>query len=242
MRTKLVAILSLLPILLIGVSAFAQSGRDAASRIVQASTVHRFADSSLVVGSDAYLSRYDNGVAMVIMTNDLTPDEVYTAEWVIFNAPENCSNGVCDIDDIFVVTEAGIPRDANGNILWQEWEARRFRTDGGILRNLGGDPELNVDGIAAAKISVQHAAGSYTPDGQLTVSASLGEGETSGIIIGPGLLDAQTAEIHLFVRAHGPSVEDAAVEQLSTFGGACEPKDAYPCDDVQYTVFAPVGG
>ncbi len=108
--------------------------------------------------------------------------------------------------------------------------------DGQIVRTEDGNRALNMDGIEAANISVQHASGSYTTDGTLYVSASLGEGEVPGIVFGPGLLDAETAEIHLVVRTHGPRVEAVFADQVSTFGGGCEPMDAAPCDDVQFTI------
>jgi len=240
MRTKLVVILCLLVVLVAAVSAFAQDRETVTNPTVQTSTVHRFADASQVDGAYARLSRYENGVTMAITTNDLTPGEAYTVWWVVFNAPENCSNGVCNEDDIFAVSEGGIPRDADGNILWDVWEARRWSTEAGIPRDEAGNRVMNMDGIAAANISVQHASGTYTADGRLTVSASLAEGDVPGIVFGPGLLDAQTAEIHLVVRTHGPAVDDVFADQVSTFGGGCDPMDAYPCDDIQFAMFAPV--
>ena len=186
-----------------------------AEPVVQSSTVHRFSDMSEVDGGFAHLTRFENGVTMAVSTNDLVQGEVYTVWWVIFNEPENCSDGVCDVDDVLIVQDGIVPRDEDGNRL------------------------MNMEGIAGANVSIQHAAGGYAQDSTLHTSASLGIEDVPGIILGPGLLDAQNAEIHLVIRTHGPAVEDAFANQISTFGGGCEPMDALPCDDVQFAVFTP---
>jgi hypothetical protein len=188
-----------------------------AEPVVQNSMVHRFADMSEVAGGFAHLTRFENGVTMAVSTNDLVEGDVYTVWWVIFNAPENCSDGVCNVDDVLIVQDGIVPRDEDGNRL------------------------MNMEGIAAANVSIQHAAGGYAEDGTLHTSASLGIGDVPGIIIGPGLLDAQNAEIHLVIRTHGPATGDSGIfaDQISTFGGGCEPMDALPCDDVQFAVFTP---
>jgi len=207
---KLIVVFVLLSALVLAAPSAAQEDMQAST-----STVQRFADMSEVEDSFARLTRYENGVTMAISTNDLNPGDVYTVWWVVFNAPENCSDGVCNADDILVVEDGIVPRDADGNRL------------------------MNMDGIANANISIQHAAGGYSVDGTLNTSASLGEGEVPGIVVGPGLLDAETAEIHLVVRTHGPMVEGAFADQISTFGGGCEPFDALPCEDVQFAIFQP---
>ena len=207
---KLVGVFVLLSALVMAFPSAAQEDMPTST-----STVHRFADLSEVEDSFARLARYENGVTMAISTSDLNPGDVYTVWWVVFNAPENCSDGVCNADDILVVEDGVVPRDADGNRV------------------------MNMDGITNANISIQHAAGGYATDGTLNTSASLGEGEVPGIVVGPGLLDAETAEIHLVVRTHGPAVEGAFADQISSFGGGCQPFDALPCDDVQFVVFQP---
>lgn len=192
-------------------SALAQDA--AAEPTTQTSAVYRFSDGSEVEGSLARLTRLENGVTLAISTNDLNVGDVYTVWWVVFNSPENCSDGVCNADDILVVEDGVVPRDEAGNRL------------------------MNMDGIANANISIQHAAGTYAVDGTLNTSASVGLGNVPGIVAGPGLLDAQTAEIHVVVRTHGAAIDDAFADQISTFGGGCEPADALPCEDVQYAVF-----
>src|SRR5215207_24013 len=181
----------------------------------QSSPVYRFSDGSQVEDGFARLTRFENGVTLAVSTADLNPSHVYTVWWVIFNAPENCSDGVCNADDLLVVEDGVVPRDDAGNRL------------------------MNMDGIAAANVSILHAAGGFAVDDTLNTSASLGLGDVPGIVAGPGLLDAQTAEIHIVIRTHGAANEEAFADQLSTFGGGCEPMDALPCEDVQYAMFEP---
>ena len=183
--------------------------------IAQSSSVYRFSDGSQVEDSFARLTRFDNGVTLALSSDDLNPGNVYTVWWVIFNAPENCSDGVCNADDLLMFEDGVVPRDEAGNRL------------------------MNMDGIAAANISILHAAGGFAVDDTLNTSASLGLGDVPGIVAGPGLLDAQTAEIHIVIRTHGAANEEAFADQLSTFGGGCEPMDALPCEDVQYAMFEP---
>jgi hypothetical protein len=214
MNRKLATLFALTALLIVAVSAFAQEDGDF-TPIVSEGTVQRMADGSEVEGASSRLTRFQNGVTTAISTIDLNPGHVYTLWWVVFNAPENCSDGVCNADDIFVFENGAIPRDEAGNRV------------------------MNMDGIAAANISIQHAAGGLAVDGTLNTSASLGEGEVPGIVAGPGLLDAETAEIHLVVRTHGEKVDSAFLDQVSTFGGGCEPMDALPCDDVQFSIHLP---
>jgi hypothetical protein len=216
MRTKLIVLFSVIAALVIATSIFAQQGDDSAP-VVTTTSVHHFdlADPAAVEGAFARLVRYDNGVTTTISTSELVPGEVYTLWWVIFNDPENCLGGACDADDIFIIEDGGIPRDADGN------------------------RAMNMEGLAASNVSIQHAAGGYSVDGSLNTSASLGLGDVPGIIAGPGLLDPYKAEIHLVVRTHGPKVDEYFADQLSTFDGGCDPMDALPCDDLQFAVFLP---
>lgn len=203
--------------LAVGLMAFAVSAQDSAEPVVTTSAIGRFSDFSEVEGAWSQLTRFPNGVTATLVTNDLTPGEAYSVWWVIFNEPENCSGGVCNLDDLFF-----------------------FDEDGQILRDEVGNRAMNPEALDASVVSIQHASGGYSADGSLSVSASLGLNDAPGIIYGPGLLDAEKAEVHLVVRTHGPALEDALDAQISTFGGGCEPIDTAPCDDVQYAMHLPV--
>jgi len=184
--------------------------------IVSSSPVFSFADGSEVADGWSTVTRSENGVAMTLHTTDLVPNDTYTIWWVIFNAPENCSDGVCNEDDIFYVDENGLALDENGG------------------------RQLNFDAVEAAQVSVQHATGGYFGDAvNGHFSASLGLGDVPGIVFGPGLLDAQGAEVHLVVRTHGPKIDDLFDAQISTFGGACDPLNEAPCVDVQFSMHQP---
>ena len=213
--TSVLAFVIALLALAAGGAVFAQE--DSSGPVVATSDVYKFSDNEAVEGAFARLVRFENGVTTAISTSDLAEGEVYTLWWVVFNSPEKCSDGVCNLDDLFFVEDGVIPRDEAGN------------------------RAMNMDAIANADASVLHAAGGYAADGTFYTSASLNVGDNPGILFGPGLLDASSAEIHLVVRTHGAMIDDVNVfaDQLSSFGGGCEPMDAPPCDDIQYAMFMP---
>ncbi len=181
------------------------------------SPVQLFSDASEVEGAWSTLTRYENGVAMTLHTSGLTPGNVVTAWWVIFNAPENCSDGACGENDIFIPDEAGE-----------------------VIVGENG-PELNMEQIEAAQISVLGATGNLIPDnGEGHFAAWLGVGEAPGVLFGPALQNASGAEIHLILQDHGPMQEDAFDTQITTFQGGCDPAfPNEPCQDVQFAMHLP---
>ena len=181
------------------------------------SPVQLFSDESEVEGSWSMLTRYESGAAMTVHTSGLTPGNVVTTWWVIFNTPENCSDAACGEDDIVLFDEAG----------------EMVMGDNG--------PELNMEQIEAAQISVQGATGNLIGDsGEGHFAAWLGVGEVPGIVFGPGLQNPSGAEIHLVLQDHGPMQPDAFDTQITTFQGGCAvefPNE--PCQDVQFSVHQP---
>jgi hypothetical protein len=88
---------------------------------------------------------------------------------------------------------------------------------------------FNPDGA----LSVQYAAGHVIDQGGAAeFGAHLGVGDTDGVINdGPGLLDAQGANVVLVVRDHGPADAGMVDEQIHTFK-ACNPT----CTDLQMSM------
>jgi hypothetical protein len=88
---------------------------------------------------------------------------------------------------------------------------------------------FNPDG----PLSVQYAAGHVIDDaGVPEFGGSLRVGDTEGVINGgPGLLDAQGANVVLVVRDHGPADPGRVDEQIHTIG-ACNPT----CTDLQMSM------
>jgi hypothetical protein len=87
-------------------------------------------------------------------------------------------------------------------------------------------------------VSVQYAAGHVIDDGGAAeFGGALQEGDTEGVINGgPGLLDAQGANVVLVVRDHGPADPRMVEQQIHTFG-ACNPT----CTDLQISMHAAAG-
>ncbi len=52
-------------------------------------------------GSQAQLVTDGRGASLQVQTSGLTPGHAVTLWWMIFNYPENCSDGVCGVDDAF---------------------------------------------------------------------------------------------------------------------------------------------
>ncbi len=61
----------------------------------------------------------------------------------------------------------------------------------------------------------------------------LSEGDTTGALFGPGLIDSRTAEVHLLVRTHGEVLPMFMPAQINSVGGGCL---VNVCDDVQAAV------
>jgi hypothetical protein len=83
-------------------------------------------------------------------------------------------------------------------------------------------------------LSVQYAAGHVIDEGGAAeFGGQLSVGDTGGVINngGPGLLDAQGANVVLVVRDHGPADPGRVNEQLHTFG-VCNPT----CTDLQMSM------
>jgi hypothetical protein len=90
-------------------------------------------------------------------------------------------------------------------------------------------------------LSVQYAAGHVIDDsGVAEFGGALQEGDTDGVINGgPGLLDAQKANVVLVVRDHGPADPGRVNQQIHTFD-VCNPptppEASFSCTDLQMSI------
>ncbi len=174
-----------------------------------------------VEGAEAILIRMEHGISMSLDTVGLPPGHTFTIWWVIFNSPDNCFDGLCGLDDVFLL-------DANG----------QFSLDA------DGMPIGNTPAREAAVISSLRATGNISNDkGDAYFRAHLPIGDiTDDVVFGPGLLDPMKAEVHLILRSHGPIIQELLTEQLFTVWGGCpDPRDRSPCDDLQIAVFEAPG-
>lgn len=64
------------------------------------SNVHPFPAGPDIPGSTSTLVRNSSGVTGTLHTSGLQAGAAYTLWIVIFNEPENCSGGVCDLNDV----------------------------------------------------------------------------------------------------------------------------------------------
>jgi hypothetical protein len=86
-----------------------------------------------------------------------------------------------------------------------------------------------------SSVSVQYAAGHVIDEGGVAeFGGHLSVGDTQGVINGgPGLLDAQHADVVLVVRDHGPADPGRVSQQIHTFD-VCNPS----CTDLQMSMHA----
>ena len=179
--------------------------------------VHLWSDGSEIKDTASTLTRYDNGVSMTLHTSGLTPGDVVTAWWVVFNKPENCSDNDCGDNDLFMF-------DASGNM---------------VITN--GDQVLNQPQINAAQASILSATANVIPDsGEGHFAAWLGTGEMTGVVFGSGLQDPDHAAIFIVLRSHGPVQADALDKQMTDQWGGCGATWPHtPCENVQVAIHTP---
>ena len=155
---------------------------------------------------------------------------------------------VIRFDNNSVVGSSKLVRNQNGvtvTVNTSDLEPGSAQTVWWIVFN---NPEECVDGCNGADLSnpdvngdVIYAAGNVVGgNGTSNFAAHLNEGDNDGSIFegafgfpGSGLIDAETAEIHLVVRSHGQAIPGMIDEQIHTFNGGCPPND---CDDVQFSI------
>lgn len=170
----------------------------------------------VVEDAEAILVRMHHGLSMTINTTGLEPGHVYTIWWVIFNHPENCSDGVCGPNDVFLMDDG-----------------RFILTDDGLR-------QPNMAGRELTQASSLRATGNIGyEDGTSVFRAHLPIGDTTDDMdFGPALLDSMGSEVHLIIRSHGPIIPELLNEQLMTAWGGCpDPYDRSPCQDVQIAIF-----
>ena len=99
-----------------------------------------------------------------------------------------------------------------------------------------------------AQPSILHASGTVTFDRSVDfVTAVYETGDIAGLdenislIGGPGLVDAEKAEIHLVIRTHGEPITGIVMDQVTTFvdPGCAEAGGPNVCLDEQFAIFQP---
>jgi hypothetical protein len=186
--------------------------------------VFEAATGAKVAGAFSMLNRADEGVTTKVRTR-ARPGHALTLWYVIFNAPENCSEGVCGEDDVFVD-----PNDHSAGFNAAQITAARVSVvwgSAGAVANPAG--RLKLDG---------HIRVGEVPAGANQVV--IGRGEDGALVpLGAvtGLEDAQGAVIIIVLQDHGAAHDAAALlgMQLTSFQGACNPT----CEDAQMAVHVP---
>jgi hypothetical protein len=174
-------------------------------------TIHAFEDMA-DTGGDAWLTRTPGMVLLTAEAAGLEPGDAYTVWWVVFNAPESCSDGVCGEDDLIdpdtgeldpvaiATARVGLGH-ATGNV------ARANGTTEFGARLVRGDDRDH---------EVLFPAG-MTGDSVLEVAG-------------------EDAEVHIVLQGHGRGRGGPQLlDQLGAFMTSCTPA----CADLQFAVFLP---
>jgi len=150
-------------------------------------------------------------------------------------------------DPTVVVGSSKIVRNQNGvtvTVNTSELEPGSAVTIWLVIFNIPGECFEGCDGTDLANPDVAgdviYGAGHVVgPNGTANFAAHLNEGDSGGSLFpqpSPGLIDAETAEIHIVVRSHGPFIPGMIPEQIHTVEGDCDPN---VCEDVQFAIHLP---
>lgn len=169
-------------------------------------------------GGQSFLTRTDDEIVITLEAAGLTPGDVHTLWWIVFNNPEACTEegGGCGEDDIF--NEDGT---LNG--------------EGVMAAGIGiGNATGNVaksDGTLefGARLQMETNPEESVADGhQVLFGAGFG---TNLLIVSP-----HVAEVHVIVQSHGQARGNKKLmEQLSISNANCTPR----CVDIQATIHRP---
>jgi hypothetical protein len=170
------------------------------------------------------LHRSEHGIRSGLRTH-VRAGHAHTLWYVIFNAPEGCSGGMCGPDDLFLDPDdrsAGFNAEriaaARASVVW---------AGAGAVADRRGRLRLN----GALKVG-------EVPAGPRQVA--IGRGEDGAVVplgVVTGLENPRGAVIVTVLQDHGRAHRDPALRrvQLTSFEGACNPE----CEDVQFAVHAP---
>jgi hypothetical protein len=91
--------------------------------------------------------------------------------------------------------------------------------------------------VPATEAALQLGGGRVLGSGPITFAINVREGDTKNQIRGTaaGLVDAETDEIHVVIRRHGPPVPGLVDDQISTPAGGCSVTQL--CSDVAVAIF-----
>ena len=177
-----------------------------------------------VTGAFSMLERADQGITTKVRTR-ARAGHAHTLWYVIFNAPERCSDGVCGDDDVFLDLSdhsagfnAAQIAATRASVLWGS---------AGAVANPAG--RLKLDGAQAT-------GGVPGGSGQVVI----GRGQDGALVplgVVTGLEDPNGAVIIVVLQDHGAAHTDpeSLERQLTSFQGACNPA----CEDVQIAVHVP---
>jgi len=168
------------------------------------------ADFPEMPNAAATLTRYVDKIELTLNVTEFTtasgqfglPGHVVSVWWAFFNEDHNCVSWDTDQGQI----QCG-PQDFSGD-------------PGAAVKTAFG---YAVPGPSGGEI--------VQADGSWSVSMrTYNEGQNDGMLLGPGLIDARHAEIHVVLQDHGPAKEGAELEVQRTMNnGGCQDRPDMKC-------------
>lgn len=142
-----------------------------------------------------------------------------------------------------------------GHVVTLWWVA--FNRPAGCEAGIPGVSRCGPDDAHAGRggVSLMRPAGRIVgEDGTASYGAHARVDDASGVLAGPGLLDARGAEVILVLKTHGPKIPHQVSDQLHTFAGGCADQSDAPvgtppgllgrpgpnrCAEIQISVHSP---
>jgi hypothetical protein len=207
--------MSALAVMVVGVGVLASAAESANVNRFDGKNLPPWAEASLVRGEEAVSAVIETHVGGDMFELALQPPDVEVV-------PQGTKWKVGDATTMW----------------WVIWNNPDGCVDGcgpdDLARSLVPDNDLS------GTVGVLPATGSVATSGRWSASATLAEGFIPPYAVVPVPLgDAQTAEVHLVVRSHGPAsnlTADELVKALTTIDGGCE---INTCGDAQDVIFLP---
>jgi hypothetical protein len=110
-------------------------------------TIHWFADASVVPGASSTLVRTGDSVSMTAHTSGLNPTAAYTVWWVVFNHPVQCATSPCGESDLLDPDVVALVTHAAGHIISPSGTASFAGSlrEGAVVHNLLGGSGSLID-------------------------------------------------------------------------------------------------
>jgi hypothetical protein len=148
--SSLLVVLSAIGALFVNL-AFAKDLNQQGNAKTSIAPVMKFGDEPVKVArGSSTLTRNGAGISFTLNTDQLGDRYAYTVWWIVFNKPQNCTDGVCNDDD--VCSEA-----AGNSVLWATGRVSDMWGQATFMAHLANDGELPGELLCGAGLTNKNA-------------------------------------------------------------------------------------